>query len=330
MITNVAIEISDKCNLNCLHCYYSEKNCNSEMSYDNFILILDRFKHLDKVVITGGEPFTNSRFTDILKECIKRNNIQFTITTNGTLFTPQIIKYFRESSNIHFQISMEGSNSDLNDVIRGKGTYEKVIASLRELAAIDCNRIKLRMTVNGLNYSDCETFYHFSKNLHIVPEYMFVSKIGNAIKNWDRLQISDQQKLFVYSKIARLYRLDQLDMAAPTEVQECSLCDSYTVTTEGNIYVCSYFPDCLIGNILQQDEESIEDNYCNHEIFTRISKWKNDVYQKLCVNCTIKDKCGQGCYGRYICNNGKNPSRLDDGCCNFRKLRFIYNHLDHM
>ena len=330
MITNIAIEISNKCNLNCLHCYYAEKSNDTDMALEDFCLILNKFKHLEKVIISGGEPLMNLQIVDILNECIKHDHIQFTITTNGTLFNERIINCYKESSNIHFQISLEGSHEELNDIIRGEGTFKQVIANVQKLASIDSNRLKLRMTVNGLNYSDCEKFYTFSKHYNIVPEYMFVTRVGNAKDNWNVLQMNSKEKLYVYSKIAKLYRLDNLDMASPSEVQECSLCDSYTITTQGNIYICSYFPNDFIGNVFLQTEESIEENYYNHEIFGNISKWKKDVFEKVCGNCAIKSKCGQGCFGRYICNNFDNPGRLDDGCCEFRKLRFLYNHLDHI
>ena len=81
--------------------------------------------------LTGGEPF--SRRNDLFKilehienKCAHITN--YDILTNGTLLDDYDMLRLKELKKLRrIQVSLEGSNPEIHDRIRGKGDFEKVL-----------------------------------------------------------------------------------------------------------------------------------------------------------------------------------------------------------
>ena len=122
------VNITNKCTLRCKHCFiYRDGNPNEraeEMESSVMISKLSelRRRHGIKTMLwMGGEPLLRK---DVLIEGTKifeRN----TVTTNGTL---ELIPLQRCT----YVVSLDGP-PDLNDAIRGKGCFEKVMKTLSEV-----------------------------------------------------------------------------------------------------------------------------------------------------------------------------------------------------
>jgi len=135
-ITFAWIEVTEKCNLKCRHCY-NESTCNSAgvMSFSDFKLAIDNLvqKEVDKIQIIGGEPF-------ILGQSLKRM-LDYTIGkfsyieifTNGTLVTNEWFDYLKKN-NIKIALSVYSYMSDMHDMVTGqKGSWEKVNNTIKKL-----------------------------------------------------------------------------------------------------------------------------------------------------------------------------------------------------
>ncbi|MBU7026535.1 MAG: radical SAM protein, partial [Theionarchaea archaeon] len=84
------LEVTNACNLTCIHCYKKGGNpLSNELDSEEWMSIIDELKELGilTVAVTGGEPFTREDIFDIV-EYIARNAISVNILTNGTLITP--------------------------------------------------------------------------------------------------------------------------------------------------------------------------------------------------------------------------------------------------
>lgn len=78
------INITNKCNLHCPHCYVNSSQNGKEMSKQDFKLVLRECKKAGilQVAIGGGEPTLHPLFADFLKE-IRKHNIVPNVTSNG-------------------------------------------------------------------------------------------------------------------------------------------------------------------------------------------------------------------------------------------------------
>lgn len=125
------INITNRCTLRCKHCFVyrdgtpNTPNKQNEMPADQMIKEIKKYRKkfgIIHMVYMGGEPLLRS---DVLVQGIKLfpQNI---ITTNGTL------PLFNLGPKIKWVISLDGTE-EINDELRGKGTFKKVINNLNNL-----------------------------------------------------------------------------------------------------------------------------------------------------------------------------------------------------
>lgn len=122
------VNITNRCNLACQHCFvFRESNPNDpheEMSSESMVQELTRLqqKHgIQTLLWMGGEPLLRKDVLLAGTPYFQRN----TVTTNGTL---NLI----ELPNCTYVISIDGPPK-LNDAIRGKGTFDRVMKTLSKV-----------------------------------------------------------------------------------------------------------------------------------------------------------------------------------------------------
>ena len=124
--------ISDKCNLECRHCFRS--NALSIISKEDADTIINDMGEngVACVALTGGEPLMNPNLMYIIQR-LKEKNIDVEIATNGTLINKKIAKKIYNSGVKKIQISLDGADETSNDMIRGRGAYNNIINGIQIL-----------------------------------------------------------------------------------------------------------------------------------------------------------------------------------------------------
>ncbi|MDA8339423.1 MAG: radical SAM protein, partial [Nitrospiraceae bacterium] len=77
------LQITDKCNLKCGHCYIGRPE-NNEISIDEIKAVLDEFEEMQglRLLLTGGEPLMHSYFDEI-NLLLPEYNFRKILFTNG-------------------------------------------------------------------------------------------------------------------------------------------------------------------------------------------------------------------------------------------------------
>lgn len=87
------IQLTEKCNLHCEHCFVSANGDGQEMDFekiqDNILPQLLK-NSVSKVTLTGGEPFVYPKLLNVI-ELLLKNNIAVSICTNATLITESFL-----------------------------------------------------------------------------------------------------------------------------------------------------------------------------------------------------------------------------------------------
>ncbi len=133
----IVVEATNRCILNCKHCY---KNINDMGggTVDIDLYLLDRILTQTEpyntriVSITGGEPTLHSDWEGLIA-VMEKHDVDYTFTTNGINFK-EAHKALVKGASQRFRgvaFSMDGATAETNDVIRGEGTFEKVKAAFR-------------------------------------------------------------------------------------------------------------------------------------------------------------------------------------------------------
>jgi MoaA/NifB/PqqE/SkfB family radical SAM enzyme len=135
----VSIDVTYRCNLNCIHCYFKEANYQQELSEKAWINKLKKMTksyNLFWCSWVGGEPLLRP---NLIKKGSKFFDFNW-IITNGTLEIPN----FR---NCNVFVSIDGTKK-YHEMIRGKGTYEKTKANVINTK----NKVFLGVVLNSKNY----------------------------------------------------------------------------------------------------------------------------------------------------------------------------------
>ena len=133
---NVTWEVTRKCNLRCAHCL-SDAGPKSaeELSPGECRRLIDQLAALKvfQVNIGGGEPFARTDFLDILKYC-HAQGVVTCVSTNGTLVDDDLARQLARMKMLYLQVSLDGASAEVNDSIRGRGTYSQILKALASLA----------------------------------------------------------------------------------------------------------------------------------------------------------------------------------------------------
>ena len=119
------INITNRCTLRCKHCFvFRDSNPNDPRDEMDSPTMLEKIAErkarygFDMVLWMGGEPMLRP---DVLREATKMLS-RNTVTTNGTIDLIELPK-------CTYVVSVDGP-PELNDRIRGKGSFEKVMKTL--------------------------------------------------------------------------------------------------------------------------------------------------------------------------------------------------------
>ena len=129
------------CNLRCRHCFIScapDNHTLEMMETDRVFAYLEEAKRqgVKEIYYTGGEPFIHRDFLRILDRTLQ--DFPVSVLTNGLLITEaradrmgQMARSSRYS--LEIRISLDDFEEEANDAIRGRGTFQKILAAYRRL-----------------------------------------------------------------------------------------------------------------------------------------------------------------------------------------------------
>lgn len=178
------------CNLKCRHCYMSSdaRKYNNELTTQEakkFIDDLADFK-VPVLLFSGGEPLIRPDFFE-LAAYAEAKGIRPTLSTNGTLITPEVARKIKDIGVGYVGISLDGLR-EVNDKFRGKkGAFVAAMNGIKNCVAVD-QRVGLRFTINHHNIQELEHIFDFieEENINRVCFYHLVySGRGNKMMNED-------------------------------------------------------------------------------------------------------------------------------------------------
>jgi MoaA/NifB/PqqE/SkfB family radical SAM enzyme len=152
------LEVTGKCNLNCVHCYRPETKKTEELSFNVVKSLISEFKDMGVIGILylGGEPFLHKDLSKMLEES-KRAGLKNEIITNGYKISDTTIEECNSLiDGLH--VSIDGRR-DVHNRIRGASdSFDYALNTLGKFS-IKGTYTTVLMTLNKLNYTDVEDVY---------------------------------------------------------------------------------------------------------------------------------------------------------------------------
>ncbi|MEA3280020.1 MAG: radical SAM protein [Thermodesulfobacteriota bacterium] len=134
MINNIAIDITNYCNFDCIHCLRDKLSPRAHMQTEllEFVLREVASVGIREVCLTGGEPALHPDLKRIFK-LIVEYGMRFSLVSNAFLFEEKILPLIDSAVREHFSgicFSLDGATADSHDMLRREGSFEKVIKAI--------------------------------------------------------------------------------------------------------------------------------------------------------------------------------------------------------
>jgi AdoMet-dependent heme synthase len=195
------------CNLACTHCFVS---CSPTNHTHEVMPLAEVRRYLDEAArlgvreyyFTGGEPFLNPEMEAILAATLEVGPA--TVLTNGLLLDPARCTRLEALDDaadysLDFRVSLDGWDAASNDPIRGEGTFEKILAGIRNLHAAGLNPVITVTEVceGAVGDEGKERFFTLLRSLgigrprlKILPVFRIGAEAerGGAYESWQRLR----------------------------------------------------------------------------------------------------------------------------------------------
>lgn len=152
--------LTERCNQRCAHCYHDSYASSEEMGLSDLQAVfaemekaLRAWSRVGSFSLTGGEPFVRCEELFALMGRLDLSDVvgYYDILTNGALISDEDALRLRNAAKLRrVQLSLEGPSADINDSIRGNGTFERTLAAI-DLLKSHGVEVAVMMTVTRRN-----------------------------------------------------------------------------------------------------------------------------------------------------------------------------------
>ncbi len=311
-LSQVSMELTERCNNNCLHCYINlpiddEETKRKEITFAEIKEIVDEATEMGCLSwhLTGGEPLLREDFFDIYLY-LKRKGIRITLFTNATLISSKIAHLFKKYPPQNIEVSVYGLSQKTYEAVTGNpGSFDTFMQGINLLKQNGI-RFTLKTAVLPQNFDEIEKMRDFAKsltgeNLGVVLKLNLDSKFhrGNKKNLIKKLRLPPEKVIDVLKQDEKRYRKDieqfcQRFLGAPKDDQLfiCSAgVGSCHIDAYNNFQLCMLLrhPDCVCS--LRQG--SFKDAREKFTPWVREIRANNKKYQKKCQRCFLKSFCEQ-------------------------------------
>jgi uncharacterized protein len=321
-VKTLVIHLVNECNLRCTYCYAGDgeygapqKYLSKEVAQQAVDFLMENSGEETSVtlVLFGGEPFLN---WDVLKYLVEYSTeqgkkwgkkVQYSLTTNGTLLSPERIKFLDRYS-VGVSVSMDGTKEahDKNRFFAGgQGSYEQVSKNVNRL--IEGHKsapVGTRVTV-------AKGFEKIENSLqHLLSKGFYEVGFAPVTQSDMNLALSDedlQDMLRQFEEIADLYvehaihnrylgfsnmtnLLKELHMGTNKAYGCGAGLGFFAVSPDGGLYLCHRFNederfklgDVYVGIHRKKQKEMLAELHVDRK--------------ESCKTCALKHICSGGCY----------------------------------
>ena len=256
-------ELTYACNLSCVHCLSSSgRRDPRELSTDECKAVIDTLQRMQVfyVNIGGGEPTVRPDFWELV-DYATAHQVGVKFSTNGVKITPAVAARLAASDYVDVQISLDGATAEVNDAVRGPGSYDTAMRAMQNLADAGFRGFKLSVVMTRQNIPQMDEFKAIADRYGAQLRLTRLRPSGRGADVWDELHpLPAQQKQLYDWLVARgeqvltgdsFFHLSAFGSALPG----LNLCGAGRVVClidpVGDVYACPFaiHENFLAGNV---------------------------------------------------------------------------------
>lgn len=152
------INVTDRCNLQCIHCFQeSSPTCSNEMELDDFKRVVQELvvNGVKTIQIFGGEPLLlQERLVEMI-DYSREHFPHYEIFTNGTLINDEWIEVFKKYKPL-MRISLHSFIREEQEKVTGvKGSYDRVYQAIELLEQNEVPYVVTMTEMKGICRGEC-------------------------------------------------------------------------------------------------------------------------------------------------------------------------------
>ena len=295
-LTRLHVDISSRCNENCVHCYIPTYKKRSLMTEDMFDVIIRQSKVMNvlNLTISGGEPMLNPSLDKFLQKC-RVNNFSVNLLSNLTLLTENLLDIISDNPLISVQTSLYAMDEKIHDAItQQRGSFKKTTSAIKRLRERDVP-LQINCPIMKSNFKYYIDVLNFAKSLNIEADsdYLLYGCYDFSKSNLSCRLDNDEIEHIVHEKISMPIDYDKIKENVETKKVEaedpiCPVCkNSLCISNTGDVYPCEGWQSLIIGNL---KEQSLSELWENSVIVNRLRSLEFKDFTK-CNSCPDKKYC---------------------------------------
>jgi len=303
------LEITRKCNLNCLHCGSDCKSENkiAELTTESWIKIIDYMvdKYSDELtfVITGGEPLVHPDLLKIVAH-IKKRNRRWGMVSNALILTNEKFNELTAAGLYSITASLDGLEEAHNKLRNNPNSYKKVLGALDMIGKSNLKFKDVVTCVYPDNLDQLDAIAEILLEKGITSWRLFrIFPSGRAYNNpvtlltheqtWQKLNwIKENRNRFMEKGLRISMSCEgfipfDLDKQVRDEPFFCRAgINIASILADGNITGCSNNDETFyVGNIMKDDFSYVWEHNFNK---FRIKDW---LCNTVCNDCDHLNSC---------------------------------------
>lgn len=296
-------EFTYACNLSCVHCLSSSgRRDPRELSTDECFAVIDELQRLKVfyVNIGGGEPMLRSDFFPIVEYAVG-HQVGVKFSTNGTFIDAAAARRLAAMDYMDIQLSIDGADASVNDVVRGEGSFAAARRAMDHLADADFGPFKISLVVTRHNVDQLDEFKALADSYGAQLRVTRLRPSGRGADTWHELHPTQAQQRDLYHWL--LGRNDVLTgdsffhlSALGDPLPGLNLCGAGRVVClidpVGDVYACPFVihDEFLAGNV--RDAGGFTSVWRESDLFSSLREPDNPG---ACASCGSYDACQGGC-----------------------------------
>jgi mycofactocin radical SAM maturase len=297
-------ELTYACNLACVHCLSSSgRRDPRELSTAECKAVIDELQRMQVfyVNIGGGEPTIRSDFWELV-DYATAHQVGVKFSTNGSRITAEAATRLAASDYVDVQLSLDGATAEVNDAVRGEGSYATAIRAMDNLAAAGFVGFKISVVVTTHNVTQLDAFKELADQYGAQLRLTRLRPSGRGAEVWHELHPSaDQQRLLYEWLLAHGEQVLTGDsffhLAAYGEsLPGLNLCGAGRVVClidpVGDVYACPFaiHEEFLAGNVRLPG--GFTGVWRHSPLFADL---RSPQTGGACQSCSAYDSCRGGC-----------------------------------
>ncbi|WP_030513675.1 mycofactocin radical SAM maturase [Nocardia sp. NRRL WC-3656] len=298
-------ELTYACNLACEHCLSSSgRRDPRELSTAECKAFIDDLERMQVfyVNIGGGEPTVRSDFWELLDYAVA-HHVGVKFSTNGIRLTPERARQLAATDYVDVQISIDGATAEVNDAVRGPGSFDTAMRAMGNLADAGFENFKISVVMTRHNVDQLDEFKAIADRFGAQLRITRLRPSGRGADVWNELHPTTGQQLQIYDWLVAhgegvltgdsFFHLNAL---GSTPIAGLNLCGAGRVVClvdpVGDVYACPFaiHDEFLAGNV--RDTGGFEKVWRTSDLFERLRQPQTGG---ACTSCSAYDACQGGC-----------------------------------